>query len=374
MGFQVIQVLWPMLLQSTLATRVEYVQHAKLGPDSAECKACLQPCEDIWAPDDATIEAWEKRNQKAGCKRKCITGGVGMPVGPCREEPKTVTVSDIFNDPVIITDRQQIFSPRSNQLEWLKLLRGQGDSYVQKGSFAFALKQINHNGHVIVLMFKESDSLATQFFVDGRAYAEELLKELKRKPSLFFDERRPSGEAKEWKPHNPCEHENPAECCCQWQDRKFMTGYFYDRKYAGAGCNGQSIDNCGDELNPNPGMMWFNRDKTGKVTWTDWKGNADTEEAKQAGAFAKSIGLDPEFDYDWDNELATKSTEEGALWHITQLIKKAEKADPTTQQEIARKEALLKSLLAKKDDLVQQMHDANSKWAAPPSFVGGHGG
>jgi hypothetical protein len=289
-----------------------------------------------------TIEAWMERGEKDRCLRKCITGGVGMPVGPCREE-KTVTVSDIFADPRIITDRMQTFHPRPEQVIWLKKLKGRGDSYVQSGGWNFALKQTNYKDHVIVLMFKEESQRATQFFVDGEAFATELLYELQRNPRLFDYETRPQRKPERWAPEDPCDHENPAECCCYYQDRKFIEGYFYAKKYNGAGCTGQSIDNCGEDLNPSPGMMWFRRNTTtGNVTWTDWKGNTDTDEAKAVARAAAAIGLDPELDYDWDDKRSTMTPDEQVLDSINRAIKKVKKTkEPHTED-------LLKSLEERK--------------------------
>jgi len=234
------------------------------GPGSAECQACLDPCQQMPAPDTvSTLEGFEQLKAKNKCLSKCVTGGAGLPVGPCREPPETVTVSDMFRDPRVITDGRprQVFKPRANQLAWLKLLKGKGDSYIQKGSFAFALKQINFQGHVVVLMFKEQDDKAAQFFVDGPAYAGQLLAQINKDSTLFDHEQRPSGTAVAWKQEQPCDHENPAECCCYWQDRKFVTGYFYDRRSAHSDCTGQSIDNCGDDLNPMPGMIWYTKNR-----------------------------------------------------------------------------------------------------------------
>lgn len=228
------------------------------GPGSTECNACLEPCQKMKDPKGDTTEEWQQRVAKGNCLSKCVTGGAGLPVGPCREPPGTVTVSDMFKDPRVITDGKprQIFQPRDNQLAWLKLLKGNGDSYIQRGSFAFALKQINFEDHVIVLMFKENDKQATQFFVDGPEYADKLLRQVNANPTLFDKEKRPDGKAVAWIQGQPCDHENPAECCCQYQDRKFVTGYFYDRKHGHSDCTGQHIDDCGAGLNPMPGMIF----------------------------------------------------------------------------------------------------------------------
>jgi hypothetical protein len=291
-----------------------------------------------------SIEAWVERRDKDRCLRKCITGGAGMPVGPCREE-KSVTVSDIFADPRIITDNMQIFRPRANQVEWLKKLKGRGDSYVQSGGWAFALKQINYKDQVIVLMFKEDDRRATQFFVDGETFAKRLRYELQINPRLFDSETRPQLKSEYWAPEDPCDYENPAECCCYYQDRKFVEGYFYDKKYSGAGCTGQHIDDCGEDLNPNPGMMWFRRNTTtGETTWTDWKGNTDTPEAEATARAAAAIGLDPSLDYDWDNKRSTMTPDEQVLDSINRAIAKVKKSTKPGM------EALLKTLEERKKE------------------------
>eukprot|EP00441_Pelagodinium_beii_P010052 CAMPEP_0197681850 /NCGR_PEP_ID=MMETSP1338-20131121/95565_1 /TAXON_ID=43686 ORGANISM="Pelagodinium beii, Strain RCC1491" /NCGR_SAMPLE_ID=MMETSP1338 /ASSEMBLY_ACC=CAM_ASM_000754 /LENGTH=150 /DNA_ID=CAMNT_0043263243 /DNA_START=62 /DNA_END=510 /DNA_ORIENTATION=- len=117
----------------------------------------------------------------------------------------------IFNDPRIITDKRQIFHPKPQQLMWLNSLKGNGDAYIMKGAYAFALKQITYNDHVVVLMFKEQNQKATQFFVDGQAYAEELLNELQEEPSLFDSWARPSGP----NPTAPAPPTTEEKGCCE---------------------------------------------------------------------------------------------------------------------------------------------------------------
>merc|ERR550525_830576 len=98
----------------------------------------------------------------------------------------------------------------------------------------------------------------------------------------------------------------------------------------------------------------------------DWKGNKDSEEAKAVARQAAAIGLDPELDHDWDDELVDASPTDKALWFIKRKIRKVEKSSMTWSQ----KEALLKTLNDEKAQLLQQKLDENSKWAAPPSMIG----
>lgn len=234
-----------------------------LGPDSAECAECKEPCEAMPNPQEDTIAAWQERAARQACLTKCVTGGAGMPEGPCREPPAEVTVDDIFSEDgvriIIDSPDKKIFPPRANQRAWLRQLRGEGDGIdLSGGGYNLALKQINFEDQVLVLMFKESNSVATQVFVDGQENAEALRARWLAEPDLFDGEARPTNRATIWRPADPCDHENPAECCCQYQDRKFVTGFWYERKYPGADCTGQSIDNCGEGLNPMPGMIWYN--------------------------------------------------------------------------------------------------------------------